>query len=320
MSAPGPQPIPRDYQLALDTARHRLDTQLKQEMDKVSTRLTRLGFKSGDPATKAQLRYARSAMVDAQNATWRSVARLLSMNRYDAAVAAVNLHDLTPLIRTEVISKLESALPSIIDDSMLANTSATVTEGWLGNLMDRLAASNLPAREVASTMLDWVNPDVSGGLSYAADRLVQDQLSNSFHDAQVETADLRGIATVFWRLDPGHDREDECDDYADQEFYIDDVPDIPHIGCLCYLEPGQNAEEAAAGQTIDGGNQDNADNQLTFEEMNAATIKGAVEVPLLSTPDVVQGWAEKLRGDAGSNATVRVMQTPSGGYTYHVFR
>lgn len=318
---PTARPIPREYQLALDTARHRMDTRLNQELAKLSTRLTRLGFKSDNPIAAAQLRQARSAMMNMQDSVWRDVARLISMNRYDAAVAAVNLQDLAPVIRNEVITQLQAALPSLAEDARLARASSSVASGWLDGLVGRLSDSTLPANEIAGKLLDWVDPNTPGGLSYATDRLVQSELSNSFHDAQVETADLRSIATVFWRLDPGHDAEDECDDYADEEFYINDVPDIPHIGCLCFLEEGQSAEDAAQGtDATDQASQSEDPNRLSFDEMNAATIKGSTEVPLRSTPDAVQGWAEKLRSDAGSSATVRVMETPSGGYTYHVFK
>lgn len=337
--------IPRQYNIALNTAEHRIQIRLEAARQQLIRALTVRGITGEQTATLKQLQFVARLLQRLQGTVWRDTARIVAMNNFDAAVAAVNLHDLDPTLRQSVLDQLASAQPTYFDVNAQARQSMDTTTKWMANLLQREGDGS--ADDLAAAVTDWVNPSTPGGLSYATQAFVQWNLSNTFHDAQVETADLQGIATVYWRLDPGHPEEDICDDYADQEFFIQDVPDIPHRGCLCSLEPGRSladvkAEDAAKGITTGEAEQvseeedlagpvdenatpstdniTNPENLRPFQEMANATIKGAVEVSLATAPDTVKLWAEVLRQNAGPGAVVRIMKTPSGAYTYHVFR
>lgn len=312
-----PIPLPRQYHLALHTAQHRTRLVMQEQARKLRQKLARLA--KDKALTARQLLTAKNALKATEKAVWKDVARIIAMNNYDAAVAAVNLQALTPVVRQAVLDQLATAQAEYTAselDAVMVGVSETAA-GWASSLWDRV--SGMTGSDMIQAVTDWVDPSVTGGLSYAADRVTQDQMSNTFHDAQIETADVRGMTTVFWRLDDSHSVEDECDDYADQEYNVDEVPEIPHTGCLCWLEPGQQEDTMPYNPEV-GGDQEQGPNAPTFDEMNQATIKGAVEVALSTAPDAIQGWAEHLRASAGSGATVRIMQAPHGGYTYHVFK
>jgi len=49
--------------------------------------------------------------------------------------------------------------------------------------------------------------------------------------------------TIVYRLDYGHDKFDECDNYSEQEYEVGDQPELPiHPNCKCYYEDGETGE------------------------------------------------------------------------------
>jgi hypothetical protein len=180
-------------------------------------------------------------MLGAQRAVWRDTARAVQLSRYDAAAAAVDVHGLAPVLRQAAFEQARASGYDLGQANQVVRSAAGRTTSWLNNLIGDLAASDMSAAQVRGQLVDWIDPNVPGGLSYAADRLVQNELSETFHDAQVATMAVQDIETVIWELDPGHTSEDECDDYDGQEFDVNEVPDRPHIGCECHLTPSARA-------------------------------------------------------------------------------
>lgn len=50
---------------------------------------------------------------------------------------------------------------------------------------------------------------------------------------------------IIFRLSDTHSKDDECDDYADNEYDVDDpdIPELPlHPNCDCYFEDADTGE------------------------------------------------------------------------------
>lgn len=241
------RPLPAPYAKALRMANARTTASLKTQRDNVSNRLRLIGLTGNNPPSTADIRRARQVMLGAQRSVWRDAARAVQLSRYDAASAAVEVHGLAPVLRQTAYEQARASGYDLGQANRVVRSAANRTTKWLNKLVGDLARSDLSAAQVRKELVDWINPNVPGGLSYAADRLVENELSETFHNAQIASAEVQGIETVFWELDPGHEGEDECDDYDGQEFPVDEVPDRPHIGCNCHLVPGMRTgdEEVA---------------------------------------------------------------------------
>ena len=224
-------------------ASSRVNNALVAHRNTTSNTLRHLGLSGNEQVSATTMRKARQVMLNTQRAVWRDTARIVQANRYDAAAAAVEVHDLAPVLRQAAYEQARAASPTNAQAGATVRSAAGKTTKWLDNLIGDLAASDKTADEIRKAMVDWIDPREPGGLSFAAERLTENELANSFHDAQIATADAQSVEVLRWTLDPGHENEDECDDLAGQEFSPDEVPDLPHVGCLCYLDPVQVAGE-----------------------------------------------------------------------------
>lgn len=103
------------------------------------------------------------------------------------------------------------------------------------------------AREIAKDVTKFINPDVPGGVSYAAMRLGRSEVQNAFHTTNLnDYKEKPWIEKVRWFLSGSHSRPDQCNEYASAQnfasgpagiYWPDDVPGKPHPNCLCYIEP-----------------------------------------------------------------------------------
>lgn len=101
-----------------------------------------------------------------------------------------------------------------------------------------LALGKSPA-EIAKSVKQYLQPNVPGGASYAAMRLGRTEVLNAYHTTAINNyMKTPWVNRVIWNLSGSHTRPDECNDYADQEFFAPNrVPDKPHPQCLCYITP-----------------------------------------------------------------------------------
>lgn len=101
-----------------------------------------------------------------------------------------------------------------------------------------LALGKTPA-EIAKDVGKYLRPDVPGGASYVAMRLGRSEVVNAYHQTSVRKyQQTPWVVRVKWNLSGSHPRPDECNEYADQEFFKpNEVPDKPHPNCLCYVTP-----------------------------------------------------------------------------------
>lgn len=132
-----------------------------------------------------------------------------------------------------------------------------VSEGKIDDLIRQGLIANLSAKELASSVYQYVSPTAPGGASYVAMRLARTEINNAFHERQIQGATRPGVKAVQWNLSGSHKVPDECNVYAAHKPYDPDkVPEKPHPQCFCYLtyvtEPaGQFQKDLEAGKFDD---------------------------------------------------------------------
>jgi len=242
MSMPlGSTGVPRPYEIALRLAQHRTSTALHDAKNTLSMRLSHAGINGEKLLSPSDIRRAGSMARTLQSTAWRATSRIVSQARFDAAAGAVDIHMLPFVARQAAYDAISSTLPTQAETNGIISSALKTTNGWLNTIMDNLP-DNITGSQLHDLLVGWFDPNEAGGISYAADRMTQNELATSFHDAQEATAEIQNVQTVIWTLAPEHEHEDECDDLDGQEFDVNDVPDLPHIGCMCYLEVGQTGE------------------------------------------------------------------------------
>lgn len=119
------------------------------------------------------------------------------------------------------------------------------SEGKVQQEVQRGIALQMSAAQVAERVRGLINPNVPGGVSYAANRLARTEINNAFHRAQIDRRSsepwTRGMK---WHLSGSHPVPDECNTYAEKQHYVggaagvfrpNEVPGKPHPNCLCFL-------------------------------------------------------------------------------------
>jgi hypothetical protein len=116
------------------------------------------------------------------------------------------------------------------------------------------------AKEIAKDVADTVNPNVKGGVSYAAMRLARSELNNAFKTAQeARYKDEPWVLGMKWNLSKSHPERDICNEHAEADFHglgagVYPVGQRPksHPNCLCYLTVEQMDEDEWMDRFIDG--------------------------------------------------------------------
>lgn len=122
-----------------------------------------------------------------------------------------------------------------------------LANGVVDRTVNSALARGLNAREIAKEVSGLINPNVRGGVSYAAMRLGRTEVNNAYHAIQVRTAQTTPwVTAVQWLTSGSHPEPDECDEYANNVhfeggaegyFKPNEVPAKPHPNCLCYTVP-----------------------------------------------------------------------------------
>lgn len=157
-------------------------------------------------------------------------------------------------LRSRYVNRIDLA-DSVYRNEALAN-------GKVAQVVNRGILLNKSAAEIAKDVRQYIDPNVKGGVSYAAKRLGRTELNNAFHETT-----LRGVREVpwtegvKWNLSGSHPRTDICNDYADADGYNmgsgvyppSVAPGKPHPQCLCYLSVIQMNQDAFIERLTSGG-------------------------------------------------------------------
>lgn len=136
------------------------------------------------------------------------------------------------------------------------STQVYRTQALANGFVDRTVKRGLllgrTAKEIAKDVRGLINPNVAGGVSYAAMRLARTELNNAFHTASI-ARHVEEPWTLYmgWHLSGSHPEKDVCDELAEHnEGHGDGVypkgktPMKPHPHCLCYVTPEVVDEDA----------------------------------------------------------------------------
>ena len=101
------------------------------------------------------------------------------------------------------------------------------------------------ADDIAKTVRSSINPDVPGGVSYAARRLARTEINNAFHATSIALSEDRPwIEGMAWNLSSVHKWHgtrnapvEICEQYAAKKWTVETVPSKPHPQCRCFVTP-----------------------------------------------------------------------------------
>lgn len=140
-----------------------------------------------------------------------------------------------------VLARRKNAIPlaqSVYRGEALAN-------GKVADVVNRGLLLQKSADMIAKDVSSLINPNVPGGVSYAANRLARTEINNAFHAQQVASREEEPWTVALqWHLSGSHPKPDECNQYAEEEhekglgkgvFKKGTVPNKPHPNCLCYI-------------------------------------------------------------------------------------
>lgn len=130
------------------------------------------------------------------------------------------------------------------------------TQAWATGLVNRRVSQGLllgmNAKSIAKSVRDLINPNVAGGVSYAAHRLARTEINHAYQTSQAERyADEPWTTGMRWNLSGSHPLPDICNVLAERDKYdlgpgvypVGQRPDS-HPNCLCYQTPEQLSEDA----------------------------------------------------------------------------
>lgn len=231
--------------------------QVLQSQAQINRELRDMWEKIGDLQEKAN---AHAAAVAAENLllqdkTWTNVFSKMDQDYILRSAAASAQQSVE--VALERISG-SSYVP--LSESVYKN--ADLSAGRVDDVINNALARGASAVELARDVRSYIDPNVRGGVSYAAMRLGRTELNNAFHASQVRQArETPWITGLQWHLSGSHPRPDECNEYAQNVQYPGsapgvwmpgDVPAKPHPNCLCFTTPVSMKEDEFIDRYLKG--------------------------------------------------------------------
>lgn len=308
--------------------------QLAADMSRIS------GGTVTDAIRYQQMAIMRQAILAKQGEVLRKMGDVVEARRLEAASRAVQLGDAVDAyvlerlgrsdLAREVASNLQFGLARTTQVAMarmeLSYTELAQriynTDVWLGSRIDQkitaALARGLTAREFAKEAQAWFDPNVPGGVRYAALRLARSEINNAFHAVAVQQVqDKPWVHAMQWHLSGSHPKADICDEYANEDKFDlgpgiwpkGDVPRKPHPHCYCYVT-GVEIDEDEFLANLTNGNYDKwiADRRAM----------GAVEQPKVPSAATVKNKANatpaRSPGEATSATRIANAKTMHGDF------
>lgn len=249
-----------------------------------SRRLTKLANKPGVGAEvqRAQLSSIRQQLLIVQRELWSELGqevRDAGRGVAEAAAQAVDAMDRglfasagqrmpEALVRAhqayaeQVVETYFSRMQNGISLSDQVYKSRDLSQGWVDRAVNRTILQGGSWKDLMQRVLPMIDPDVPGGVSYAAKRLARTELNNAFHTTQVRVAQRNPWVTgQQWHLSRKHPKADVCDPYANEVHYDGGQPGVyekgntpskPHPQCYCYVSSVTVSEDEFFDRLLSG--------------------------------------------------------------------
>jgi hypothetical protein len=160
----------------------------------------------------------------------------------------------------QTVNTYKARLANNISLSQQVYNTSLAANGALNTTINKGILLGKGWQDIAKDVRQFIDPNVPGGVSYAAKRLARTELNNAFHTTQIDQRKGDPFVTgMKWELSGSHPRPDACNDYADSAHYsggdpgvfkVENVPRKPHPQCLCFLTSVDiGEEEFIAGMT-----------------------------------------------------------------------
>ena len=253
---------------ATDKALLRLLAEAADDARKEAERLA-LTRKFGAMTKSAQQRLVQRALQLQMRSLWENVGYMTIFGEKEAARAAISAMDhLQSKIYGKAGADLQRALRLQAEsgiDSFVSRKSSMerlsfrvyknmqLASGTIDRMISKALLRGLNARDFARILASTIQPNVTGGVSYAAMRLARTEINNAFHETSIRyTLDMPWVRGYKWNRSRSHPHLDVCDSMANTDhsglgrgvYSKGSVPGKPHPQCLCYI----TTVTASAGQ------------------------------------------------------------------------
>lgn len=221
--------------------------------DNVSTKVARVRIALAHKEIRRQMREI-----------FGTTKHLIKDHQQDAAVAAVNaaLYDergvlswLFPdsinrvqyadSLKQTAKRNIESTITRVLFTEKPLSERVYKTEALANGIVSRTVNNALArgdsAKNLAKDVRALIDPEVPGGVSYAAMRLGRTEINNAFHAQSImDSQEKPWVEEMRWHLSKRHEKDpgDECETYSLQgTFKKENVPEKPHPNCRCFVTP-----------------------------------------------------------------------------------
>lgn len=254
----------------------RMATDLLDAQQDLQSRIAKLAARNGGVGAQVratQLSQINKALQTTMDALWKELGQEIIVGGQEVAdvasstqavydrilfnSAGVTLPD--AVVRGEqayarnVVEHYWSRMENDISLSRQVYKTEAMSKGWVDRAVNRVILQGGSWKDIADAVKPFIDPNVKGGVSYAAKRLGRTELNNAFHQSAIRLGEANPwVEGQQWNLSGSHPRKDECDTLASKTvsrnlgrgvYPADEVPRKPHPQCLCYLTPKTVSEE-----------------------------------------------------------------------------
>lgn len=198
-----------------------------------------------------------------------------TMVQYSEVLHEAGLSDRAIKVFTDgEIARASAAIDSVINRvlngrlplSQQVYRTRVLTSGQVDRVIDSAIARGVSWAQLAKDVRSLIDPNVRGGVSYAAQRLGRTEVATAYHATAINYGQSNPfVIAMKWNLSGSHPAADVCDDYAaggdypseEQGLYKpESVPGLPHPQCLCNVTP-QTESLASFASAMANGDYDN---------------------------------------------------------------
>lgn len=256
----------------------------------------KLGDKFSDEVRRTQLSQSNRSLRSVIGGLFQNTGNLIRGYRTDAALAAVDagLYEQSSILarifpnplarqayaeslRATGVRNIESTITRVLETekplSARVYKTAALANGQVSQTVNRALARGDSAKELAKNVRALIDPNVPGGVSYAAMRLGRTELNNAFHAQSIHDAqEAPWVQQMRWHLSKVHEPQGcVCEKYYQIGLFpIDSVPEKPHPNCRCYVTPELPAYDNFENSLLSGQYDNYLDDLLGVEQPYSA--------------------------------------------------